>query len=325
MNAAVKVSRVIKSFNEVMALNNVSFSIRQGEICGLIGPNGAGKTTLIRILATLLRPDMGRAEVFGWNVTGEEDHIRSLIGYMPDSGGAYRDMLLHEYLEFFAAAYGIVEPGRTRVVTDCLELTGLHGLRERPIEGLSRGMRQRLGLARCLVHDPKLLILDEPASGLDPRARLELLEVLSTLRGMGKTILISSHILSELSAVCTCICILDSGSVVYNGSVKDALAQARGALRLKIRVLDDALRAADMLASHPSVTGAHHAGGVITLDLHRDTADFSFVARQLVQNGFRVLTIDEEDIVLEQVFLQLTDPNRNGAEPGGSALPPPLT
>ena len=313
MNAVVDVRDVIKAFGETMALRGVSFAVGPGEVCGLIGPNGAGKTTIMRILATLLRPDVGRASVFGLNVHGEEERIRPLIGYMPDSGGAYRDMMVHEYLEFFAAAYGIVEPDRSRVVKDCLDLTGLRELRERPIEGLSRGMRQRLGLARCLVHDPKLLILDEPASGLDPRARIEILEVMNVLREMGKTILISSHILSELRTVCTRICILDNGTVLYNGTIDNALAQARSCLRIEVKVLGDAQRACDLLAEQDAVQTAACAGNAITLTLANDVVDFSFIAARLVQNGFNVLTIEEEEILLEDAFLKLTDPSRGEA------------
>ncbi|MBX7254920.1 MAG: ABC transporter ATP-binding protein [Candidatus Hydrogenedentes bacterium] len=311
MSPVVEVRDIFKSFDKTVALRNVSFSVGSGEICGLIGPNGAGKTTLIRILATLMRPDMGRANVFGFNVNGEENRVRPLIGYMPDSGGAYRDMLLHEYLEFFAAAYGIEEPDRTRVVKDCLELTGLHSLRERQIDGLSRGMRQRLGLARCLVHDPKLLILDEPASGLDPRARIELLAVLNVLREMGKTILISSHILSELSSVCTRMCILDNGSVLYNGSIKEALTFARSGRRIRVKTIGDTQRAAELLASYPAVKRVDTVDNTITIDLPEDMDDFSFIAARLVKEGLKVLTIEEEEALLEDVFLKMTDPDRN--------------
>jgi ABC-2 type transport system ATP-binding protein len=246
--------------------------------------------------------------MLGENVVAHPTRVRPYIGYMPDSSGAYRDMLVSEYLEFFAAAYRIPVDRRTQVVADCIELTGLGDKKDALIEGLSRGMRQRLGLARCLIHDPKVLILDEPASGLDPRARIEVLEVLKTLGAMRKTVLISSHILSELRHLCKKICIIDHGRLLYEGTIAEALARARTAHRLEIRVADRAEGARDVLERTKGIRSAVIEDGEIIVELAENVEDFSFVAATLVHEGFRLLTIQEEEILLEDAFIKLTTP-----------------
>jgi len=194
-----------KRYGDVLALDDLTLEVGEGEIFGYIGPNGAGKTTTLKILATLLAPTSGRAQVCGYEVGRESTKIRPLIGYMPDFFGVYEDMTVAEYLTFFAAAYGLRGNRRTRILNEVLELTDLGSKRDTIVEALSRGMQQRLGLARTLVHDPKVLILDEPASGLDPRARIEIRELLKEVKRMGKTIIISSHILSELAQLCDAV------------------------------------------------------------------------------------------------------------------------
>jgi ABC-2 type transport system ATP-binding protein len=225
-------------------------------------------------------------------------------------------MYVFEYLEFFAAAYRVPVSRRSQVVGDCIELTGLQNKRDELIEGLSRGMRQRLGLARCLIHDPQVLILDEPASGLDPRARIEIQEILKTLGGMGKTILISSHILSELRNLCNKIGIVDSGRMIYSGTIDDALERARTSRRLQIKLVADAERAAALLQDREGVVGTESQDDFIWVELEPGVTDYSFVAETLVQNGLRVLTIREEEILLEDAFLRLTDSTIN-LEPAG--------
>jgi ABC-2 type transport system ATP-binding protein len=313
---AIEADNLHKVFGRVRALQGFSLRVAPGDVYGFLGPNGAGKTTCMRILATLLRPDAGTARILGHDVIAEPNKVRPLIGYMPDATGAYRDMLLREYLEFFAAAYRVPIARRQSVVKDCIELTGLENKQDELIEGLSRGMRQRLGLARCLIHDPTILILDEPASGLDPRARIEILEILRALAGMGKTVLISSHILSELRQLCNKICIIDNGRMLYDGTIADALNRARTAHKLEIRLVADAERACELLAAHDAVTSADVEDGLVQVELRPDVADYSFVAEALVAGGFRVLTIREQEILLEQAFIRLTDPG--AAQPAGS-------
>jgi len=215
------------SYKRQQALRDVSFSVEQGSIHGFVGPNGAGKTTTLKILATLLKPQRGTVRVFGFEIVGQYKSVRRKIGFMPDHFSLYRQMTVQEYLDFFAAAYGLDLQERTRVVGDVLVLTDMESRRNDLIKGLSRGMQQRVSLARVLVHDPALLLLDEPASGLDPRARIELMDIIRELRRMGKTIFISSHILSELAMLCDSVTILDRGTVRYSGSIS-GLSQGNG-------------------------------------------------------------------------------------------------
>jgi len=308
MPVAISIDNLHKRFGSVHALQGLSFEVEEGDVFGFLGPNGAGKTTTMRILATLLRPDRGSASILGHDVVTQATQVRPVIGYMPDTSGAYRDMLVSEYLDFFAAAYRVPANQREKVVNDCIELTGLRDKQDELIEGLSRGMRQRLGLARCLIHDPKVLILDEPASGLDPRARLEIIEILRTLGTLGKTVLISSHILSELRMLCNKICIIDVGRVIYSGTIAEALERARTSRRLEIRVVDRAEEAQETLDKLDEVVAVHTEDGHLVAELAEGITDFSFVPAALVHAGFGVLTIKEEEIMLEDAFLKLTDP-----------------
>ncbi|HMQ15332.1 MAG TPA: ABC transporter ATP-binding protein, partial [Phycisphaerae bacterium] len=223
----VETINLTKRYGKLVALNNLHLKIEEGECFGYIGPNGAGKTTTIRILSTLLQPTWGEARVCGLVVGYESRKIRPLIGYVPDFFGAYEDMVVQEYLEFFASAYNITGKKRAQIVGDVLELTDLSYKRDALVDSLSRGMKQRLSIARVLLHDPKILFLDEPASGLDPRARIEMRALLKELHRMGKTILISSHILPELADLCSTIGILERGELVYQRSVSEALRRAR--------------------------------------------------------------------------------------------------
>ena len=209
---------LVKRYDRTVAVAGLDLAIEPGEIFGLVGPNGAGKTTTLRMLATLLRPSAGTAEIDGWSVTGNPDEVRRVIGFMPDVFGVYDDMKVWEYLDFFARCYGLPAAARRRMIADLLELVDLGDRRDDYVQTLSRGMEQRLCLAHALVHDPKVLLLDEPASGLDPRARVELRELLRELRALGKTILISSHILPELEELCTSVAIVDHGKVLAAGS-----------------------------------------------------------------------------------------------------------
>lgn len=235
----IEVRGLRKRYDEFDALRGVSFSVPEGEIFGFIGPNGAGKTTTIRVLATLLLPTSGTAKILGHDVTREPELVREVMGYMPDLWGVYPDLTVEEYLTFFAASYGLPRRERARAVGDVMELTDLGGLKTRLVEQLSKGMKQRLCLAKTLVHDPRLLILDEPADGLDPRARIELRELLRELASMGKTILISSHILTELSDLVTSVGILERGRLLMSGPVDEIVARMAGVPEQQVRLADE--------------------------------------------------------------------------------------
>lgn len=222
-DSAISVIGLSHYFKNHLALNQVSFEVKQRGLHGFVGPNGAGKTTALKLICTLLRPQSGSVRVFGMNVVDDVKTVRRRIGFMPDHFSMYRQMSVAEYLDFFGAAYGLPVSDRQKVISDVLALTDMDGRRESLISSLSRGMQQRVGLARVLVNDPDLLLLDEPASGLDPRARIELMEILRALRQMGKTIFISSHILSELAELCDSVTIIDRGLIRFSGPMKELL------------------------------------------------------------------------------------------------------
>ena len=234
-------------------MSNLNLEINEGDCYGFIGPNGAGKSTTIKILATLLQPTWGEARVCDYVIGYQSRQIRPMIGYVPDYFGAYEDMVVQEYLEFFAAAYGINGPSRTKIVNDVLELTDLTYKRDAPVDGLSRGMKQRLSIGRVLVHDPKVLLLDEPAGNLDPRARIEMRELLKELQRRQKTILISSHILPELADLCNKVGIIERGELLYSGPVADIVRQARTGTILHVSVAENSDLAAALLSQNQSV------------------------------------------------------------------------
>jgi ABC-2 type transport system ATP-binding protein len=298
-----------KVYRDLVALDKLSLTIDQGDIYGFIGPNGAGKTTTIRILATLLRPTSGQAFVCGYSVNGQAKHIRRKIGYVPDEFGVYEDMTVNEYLEFFASLYEIIGKDRKRVIRDVLELTDLSYKQTAEVDSLSRGMRQRLALARVLIHDPDVLLLDEPASGLDPRARIEIRELLKELRNMGKTILISSHILSELRELCNKVGIIERGKLLFSGSVDEILAKVRSNDVALVQVREAPEQAAAALLEHDLITRAEVLGdrdGWIEVELDKGADDVSFVTRLLIERSFSVLSIREQEIDLEEAFMQVT-------------------
>ncbi|HBP17759.1 MAG TPA: multidrug ABC transporter ATP-binding protein, partial [Planctomycetes bacterium] len=271
--------------------------------------NGAGKTTTIKILSTLLRPTSGQAFVCGYSVNGQAKHIRRKIGYVPDEFGVYEDMTVTEYLEFFAALYEITGQDRRRVIRDVLELTDLSYKEQAQVDSLSRGMRQRLALARVLLHDPEVLLLDEPASGLDPRARIEIRELLKELRNMGKTILISSHILSELKELCTKVGIIEQGQLLFSGPLKDILKQVRAADVVLVQVREAAEQAVAVLSEHALVSRAElldPTEGIIEVQVSEAAEDTTFVPRLLVENKFGIVSVREQEIDLEDAFMQVT-------------------
>src|SRR6266704_5123483 len=227
MSVVIKTVNLTKRYGSLVALSNLNLEIAEGDCFGFIGPNGAGKSTTIKILATLLQPTWGEARVCDYVVGYQSRMIRPLLGYVPDYFGAYEDMVVQECLEFFAAAYNINGPQRTKVVNDVLELTDLAYKRDTMVDSLSRGMKQRLSIARVLLHDPKVLLLDEPAGNLDPRARIEMRELLKELRRMGKTIVISSHILHELAELCTTVGIIELGELLFKGSLEEIVRRTK--------------------------------------------------------------------------------------------------
>ncbi|MBW7905555.1 MAG: ABC transporter ATP-binding protein [Phycisphaerae bacterium] len=302
----VETINLTKRYGKLVALNNLHLKIEEGECFGYIGPNGAGKTTTIRILSTLLQPTWGEARVCGLVVGYESRKIRPLIGYVPDFFGAYEDMVVQEYLEFFASAYNITGKKRAQIVGDVLELTDLSYKRDALVDSLSRGMKQRLSIARVLLHDPKILFLDEPASGLDPRARIEMRALLKELHRMGKTIVISSHILPELADLCSTIGILERGELIYQGSVSEALRRARVGTVVHVITPDSQERACTVLGALDGVQSAEVRDGMVVLTLASETRDFSPIARAMLANDLRIHEIKQEEVNLETAFMRLT-------------------
>src|SRR6266550_577857 len=283
MSVVIKTVNLTKRYGTLVALSNLNLEISAGDCFGYIGPNGAGKSTTIKILATLLQPTWGEARVCGYVVGYQSRMIRPLMGYVPDYFGAYADMVVQEYLEFFAAAYNIYGSQRTTVVNDVLELTDLAYKRDALVDSLSRGMKQRLSIARVLVHDPKVLLLDEPAGNLDPRARIEMRELLKELRRMGKTIMISSHILPELQDLCNTVGIIERGELLYSGPVADIVKRARVGTVLHVGVAANQPQAAAMLSQDPNVTNVAANNGHLEVALKDGVQDYTFIPQRLVQ------------------------------------------
>ncbi|MHC4810394.1 MAG: ABC transporter ATP-binding protein [Planctomycetota bacterium] len=307
----IETINLTKKYGELVALDNLNLTIEEGDCFGFIGPNGAGKTTTIKILATLLKPTWGEARVDGKVVGYQNALIRPIMGYVPDFMGAYDDMVVQEYLEFFAACYDIHGAQRRQVVQDVLELTDLTYKANAEVNGLSRGMSQRLSIARVLLHDPKVLLLDEPASGLDPRARIEIRELLKELRRMGKTIIISSHILHELAELCNTVGIIEQGKLLFSGSVSEIMARASVGLVVHVTVEDRAEEAARLLAEVSGIDRVEITvhDGRPRIDVRISTESglpVSELPSRLVDRGFRVADQHQEQVNLETAFMRLT-------------------
>jgi len=302
----IEVRDLTKKYAELYAIHKIDLKLDRGDVFGFIGPNGAGKTTTMRILATLLNPTWGEAYVGGYSIYTKPKEIRRIIGYMPDFFGVYDNMQVIEYLEFFAAAYRIKGPRRRQVCDDVLELVDLGYKRKELVTSLSRGMTQRLGLARVLLHDPQVLLLDEPASGLDPRARIEIRGLLKELRKMGKTIMVSSHILPELADICNKIGIIERGELIVNADVADVMKQVRQQTILKINVANDREGAARLLEADPIVEQVESGEHGLRVTLTKGDHDFSQLAKLLLDNGYSLIHLGEEEINLETAFMTLT-------------------
>jgi ABC-2 type transport system ATP-binding protein len=302
----IETKKLSKNFGNLVAVDNLDLHIEAGDIFGFIGPNGAGKTTTMRILVTLLEPTSGAAFIDGLDVTREGKQVRRRVGYMPDFMGVYDDLKVFEYLEFFAAAFGIEYRKREAIVDGVLELTDLVSKRNAPVDSLSRGMQQRLGLARVLIHDPKVLILDEPASGLDPRARIEIRELLRELKRMGKTIMISSHILSELEEICDRIGIIERGQFVFSGTIAEIRPRLGIHSKVRVKVLGDESRAVELLTALPQIQQVDVVGDYLSVTFREGETTDGIIARTLVNGGVDLVYLQPEQLKLDDAFLQLT-------------------
>jgi ABC-2 type transport system ATP-binding protein len=305
-----------KKYGELFAVDRLTLRLEPGDVYGFIGPNGSGKTTTMRMLATLLNPSWGEASVCGYSIYTGSKEIRRAIGYMPDFFGVYDDMKVLEYLEFFAAAYRIRGPERRKKCESVLELVDLGYKRDALVTSLSRGMTQRLGLARVLLHEPQVLLLDEPASGLDPRARIEMRELLKQLRSMKKTIMLSSHILPELADICNKIGIIERGRLLFNGDVETARRQVRQAFIFEVAVLDnrnhDAARELEKRSEIAKIEivvkedASRIKEEAIRATLAPGADDGSFIPAALLNAGYKLRMFREEKIDLEDVFMGIT-------------------
>jgi ABC-2 type transport system ATP-binding protein len=295
-----------KKYDELYAIQDINLDLQAGDRFGFIGPNGAGKTTTMKILSTLLQPTSGEAYVCDHSVLNKPAEIRRLVGYMPDFFGVYDDMKVIEYLEFFAAAYRISGAERRKVCNEKLELVDLDFKRDAYASTLSRGQTQRLGLARVLLHEPQVLLLDEPLSGLDPRARIEMRAVLRRLGQQGKTIMISSHILPELSDMCNKVGIIDKGVMSFTGTVDEAIQRARPQIILQIELVGDLPTAANLLRQHPLVGEVAEEPARLVVTLKAGVKEYTELSSLLITAGYPIKLFREEEVNLESAFMLLT-------------------
>ena len=303
----IAVEQLTKRYGSMVALDRVTFEVPKGEIFGFVGPNGAGKTTTLRILAALLQPTTGRAFVDGVDVDAHPDAIHQRLGYMPDFFGVYDQLTVTEYLDFYAACYRQPRSRRRKIVQDLLELVGLTDRAHQSVDTLSRGLKQRLCLARALVHDPAVLLLDEPASGLDPRARVEMREILRELQRMGKTIVISSHILPELTELCSMIGIIDHGRMRATGPVQEVVGRLASGRRLRIRVLGKREEALTALRAMSAVHHVDEINGELDAHYGGDERAAAEILQRLVAAGIAVSSFTQTDGGLEGAFLHATE------------------
>lgn len=304
----IEISNLTKKYGQFKALDQLTLSLEEGTVFGFVGANGAGKSTTFLILATLLQPTSGTVVINGVDITKKPEEIRKLIGYMPDFFGIYDQLKAHEYLDFYGASYGIPVEKRKQLISELLELVNLTDKRDAYVDSLSRGMKQRLCLARSLIHDPKVLILDEPASGLDPRARVEMRDILRSLKNLGKTILISSHILPELAEMCDEIGVIDNGKLIAHGSVLEIQAQLLGDKMISVRIAGSSSEAIAYFEESPFVSA-------ISEDIHAGVLSFTFkgnddqqyqLLKEAVLSGIQIVSFAENSVNLEDVFMEIT-------------------
>jgi ABC-2 type transport system ATP-binding protein len=310
-NVMIAVRRLHRFYGATRAVNDISFEVERGQVFGYIGPNGAGKTTSMRVLATLDIPTRGDALIDGFSVINDPDRVRRRLGYMPDSYGAYPNVNCEEYLDFFARAYGLVGRERHQAVRRVIDFTRMHPLLNKPMQGLSKGMKQRLCLGRAMIHDPAVLILDEPAAGLDPRARIELREMIGQLAAEGKTILISSHILTELAEMCHQVGIVEKGRLLARGTVEEirhhhADPHEAPLAELRVRVLGRAGELAEWLESRLDIDRAVTEGDLVRFPYPTEPSSQAVLLREILQEGFDVVEYGMRTTSLEDVFLRVT-------------------
>ncbi|WP_138206163.1 ABC transporter ATP-binding protein [Haloimpatiens lingqiaonensis] len=303
----LKVNNLYKKFGKFTAVDNLTFHVPEGEIFGFVGPNGAGKTTTMKIVAGLLKETSGQVYVNEIDALKDHRKVKEYIGYMPDFFGVYDNLKVSEYLDFYASIYEIYGKEKDKICDDLLELVDLSNKKGEYVDSLSRGMKQRLCLARSLIHNPKLLILDEPASGMDPRARFEMKEILKSLRDMGKTVIISSHILSELSEICTSIGIIDKGKMVANGKVEDIMMKLQSNKIIKMKMINRVEEAVRLLQEIPEITNVAPSGNSIEIAINGGDVEMQNILKKLIMNEIPLVSFGEESRKLEDVFMKVTE------------------
>ncbi|WP_153555605.1 ABC transporter ATP-binding protein [Roseimaritima sediminicola] len=303
----IELNRLYRVFGKTVAVRDVTFTVPAGSVFGYIGPNGAGKTTSMRILATLDLPTYGDAFVDGFSVIHDPELVRRRLGFMPDAFGTYRDVSCAEYLDFFARAYGLVGRDRQRRLDWVTDFTGIGGMRDKPISGLSKGMKQRLCLGRALIHDPAVLILDEPAAGLDPRARIELRRMIGSLAAESKTVLISSHILTELAEICDRVGIIEQGELLVTGTVEEIKQAQQQTRELTIRVIAEIDAALGFLQQEANCENIIRDGELLRFGFHGDVDGQAELITALVGQGCRIAEVHSHQRSLEDIFLHITE------------------
>jgi ABC-2 type transport system ATP-binding protein len=298
---------LVRHFDGVRAVDGVSFSVDRGKVLGFIGPNGAGKTTTMRILATLDTPQQGDARIGGYSVVDDPEKVRRITGFMPDYAGVYVNTTVTEYLDFFARAYDIRGDARRKAVANIIEFMSIGDLRDRHVESLSKGLKQRVALGRAIIHDPQLLILDEPAANLDPRARIEFRALIRELAADGKTVLLSSHILTELAEICDVVTVIEKGRILATGTVQDILESGRRQRILSVRLAGRHDGIERFLVEQPGVVNVHEAGGRVEFELTGGDDDQVSLVTRLVAAGFPVLEFSARNAGLEDLFIELTE------------------
>jgi ABC-2 type transport system ATP-binding protein len=298
---------LVRHFEGVHAVDDVSFSARRGEVLGFIGPNGAGKTTTMRILATLDTPQRGDARIGGYSVVDEPEKVRRIMGFMPDYAGVYGNTTVTEYLDFFARAYDMRGNARRKAVANIIDFMSIGDLSDRQVESLSKGLKQRVALGRAIIHDPQLLILDEPAANLDPRARIEFRALIRELASDGKTVLLSSHILTELAEICDTVTVIERGRILASGTVQDILESTRRRRILSVRLAGRSEGIERFLVEQPGVLNVHDAGGRVEFEFAGGDDDQVALVGRLVAGGFPVLEFSARNAGLEDLFIELTE------------------
>ena len=305
----LRTENLTKRYGEIQALTNLNLEIHRGEIFGYIGHNGAGKTTTIRILAGLLKPTDGKATIAGVDVVSKRKQVKRLVGYMPDNFGVYEQMRVWEYLDFFGAAFRIPKSKRRERIDEVMEMTDSYDLRDRFVDTLSRGMKQRVGIARTLMHDPEVLLLDEPASGLDPRARVHMRQLLRRLADTGKTLLVSSHILPELAAICDSIGILHMGILRTAGPLQEVLSSLRRHRLIEVKLLGDVNKAIELISQNAqceNIERSVEVDNVVNFHFNGNDEELAELTDKLVRADLRVVTVREVPLTLEEAYMAVS-------------------